>query len=68
MSGSRIFDAALKYGDYRPHIAITNPQGISPTNDEIPHEALSLLTSPIWNNSNNTIRISWSLTDAGKFE
>lgn len=59
------FDAALKYGDYRPHIAITNPQGISPTNDEIPHEALSLLTSPIWNNSNNTIRISWSLTDAG---
>lgn len=58
----RTYDDVLSYPDLTPHIAITDPQGISMMNVNIPHEAISPLSEPIWNGSINTVRISWLLT------
>ena len=59
------YDAVLTYKEYSPHIAITNPQGISEEDYRIPHDAISILSNPVWNNDDNVIRISWTLTDPG---
>lgn len=47
----KTYDDVLSYPDLTPHIAITDPQGISMMNVNIPHEAISPLSEPIWNGS-----------------
>lgn len=42
------------------HVAITRPSG-----DTVPHSAVSYLPAPLSNNGDNTVRITWELTDPG---
>lgn len=46
------------------HVAITNP-GVSSTSTRVPHYAMSQLPTTYANNSINTVRVTWSLTDPG---
>ncbi len=64
----KTYDDALPQTIRTYHIAITNPQGTSENDLNIPHDALSTLSNPIWNNSNNTVRISWTLNHPGSTE
>lgn len=47
------------------HVAITTPTGVASGDVQVPHYALSTLPSHYANNSINTARITWSLTNAG---
>lgn len=58
------YDDSLPTTVTESHIAITDPQSYVYNNTVI-HESLSNLPTSLWNNTNNTFRISWTLINEG---
>lgn len=58
------YDNALSYTSRTPHIAFTDPQ-LTQKGVNLPHESVGVLPNPVWNNTNNTLKVSWTLTDGG---